>query len=59
MEVVKGRLVQGIRIRFLPGGNPRRVSRLASQEIKVHGTSLLVERKNPGKLGGEDAKVSS
>jgi hypothetical protein len=57
--VVKGRLVQGTRTRFLPGGNPRRVSRLASQEIKVHGTSLLVERKNPGKLGGEDAKVSS
>jgi hypothetical protein len=49
MGVVKGRLVQGTPTRFLLGGNPQRVSRLASLEIKVHGTSLLVERKNPGK----------
>jgi hypothetical protein len=49
MGVVKGRLVQGTRTQFLLGGNPRRASRLASQEIKVHGISLLVERKNPGK----------
>jgi hypothetical protein len=59
MEVVKGRLVQGILIRFHPGVSPQKVLKLVSLEIKVHGISLPVERRSLGRLGGDNAKVSS